>query len=44
MTLTCYSYARFFAARGAKVVINDVSAQAAQAVVDEITKSEHVPL
>ncbi|WVR05503.1 hypothetical protein IAU60_002521 [Kwoniella sp. DSM 27419] len=32
-------YARFFGARGAKVVINDVSAQAAQAVVDEITKA-----
>lgn len=31
-------YARFFAARGAKVVINDVSAEAAQAVVDEIVK------
>ncbi|KAK4689122.1 multifunctional beta-oxidation protein, partial [Tremellales sp. Uapishka_1] len=32
-------YARFFAARGAKVVINDVSPQAAQAVVDEINKA-----
>ncbi|KAK8869455.1 hypothetical protein IAR55_000019 [Kwoniella newhampshirensis] len=32
-------YARFFAARGAKVVINDVSPQAAQAVVDEIIKA-----
>ncbi|WVF71831.1 hypothetical protein IAT40_006640 [Kwoniella sp. CBS 6097] len=32
-------YARFFGARGSKVVINDVSAQAAQAVVDEINKA-----
>lgn len=31
-------YARFFAARGAYVVVNDVSAQAAQAVVEELTK------
>ncbi|ORY22582.1 peroxisomal hydratase-dehydrogenase-epimerase [Naematelia encephala] len=32
-------YARFFAARGSKVVVNDVSAQAAQAVVDELVKA-----
>ncbi|GFZ45956.1 (3R)-3-hydroxyacyl-CoA dehydrogenase [Saitozyma sp. JCM 24511] len=32
-------YARFFAARGAHVVVNDVSAQAAQAVVDEINNA-----
>ncbi|WVO15390.1 hypothetical protein L204_103048 [Cryptococcus depauperatus] len=33
------TYARFLAARGAKVVINDVSTPAAQAVVDEIVKA-----
>ncbi|ORX33403.1 hypothetical protein BD324DRAFT_668851 [Kockovaella imperatae] len=32
-------YAHFFASRAAKVAVNDVSAQAAQQVVDEITKS-----
>jgi hypothetical protein len=33
-------YSKFYAARGAKVVVNDVSAQAAQAVVDEIKKGK----
>ncbi|CAD6586281.1 MAG: hypothetical protein TREMPRED_004380 [Tremellales sp. Tagirdzhanova-0007] len=32
-------YAHFFAGRGANVVVNDVSEPAAQAVVDEITRS-----
>ena len=30
------SYARFYASRGAKVAVNDVSAAGAQKVVDEI--------
>lgn len=34
------SYSRFFAERGAKVVVNDVSAEAAQKVVDEINKGK----
>jgi multifunctional beta-oxidation protein len=34
-------YAHFFASRGSSVVVNDVSAQAAQAVVDEIKKGEY---
>lgn len=31
-------YAKFYAVRGASVAVNDVSVDAAQAVVDEITK------
>ncbi len=38
------SYARWFAARGASVVVNDVSAQAANAVVDEINRCSIFPL
>lgn len=34
------SYAHFFGKRGAKVVVNDVSAQSAQKVVDEIKQGE----
>lgn len=33
-------YAHFFGARGAKVVINDVSAKSAQEAVDEIKQGE----
>lgn len=33
------TYAKFYASRGAKVAVNDVSAKAAQAVVDEINKA-----
>jgi hypothetical protein len=34
------SYSHFFGARGAKVVVNDVSAASAQKVVDEIKAGE----
>ena len=38
------SYALMFARLGANVVVNDVSEKGSQAVVDEITKGEHIPL
>ena len=36
-----FSYALFFGSRNAKVVVNDVSVEAAQKVVDEVKKGEH---
>ena len=39
-TSSSYRYALYFGSRGAKVVVNDVSQEAAQKVVDEIKQGQ----